>query len=87
MQLENRLKNIESAVEQRFASNETRRREVVDKLSDNDTSVKSEEKITFDTQERSMVKLSAELTSGVTVSQAVTSASVKRTMRALSSTQ
>ena len=83
-QLECRLKNIESTVEQRFASNESKINEFVDNLSsmlkmieDNDTSVKSEVKIKFDTQEKSMAKMSAELTSGVTVNQAVTSASVK----------
>ena len=41
------------------------------------TNVKSEVKIKFDTQEKNMAKMGAEMTSGVTVSQAVTSASVK----------
>ena len=42
-----------------------------------DTSVKAEVKDKFGVQEKSMAKMSAELTSGVTVNQAVTSASVK----------
>jgi len=83
-QLESRLKNIESTIEQRFVSNEAKINEFVDKLSsmlkmieDNDTNVKSEVNIKFDTQEKNMGKMSAELTSGVTVNQAVASASVK----------
>ena len=64
--LERRLKNIESTIEQRFVSNESKITEFVDKLSsmmkmieDNDTNVKSEVKIKFDTQEKNMAKMSA----------------------------
>ena len=70
-QLESRLKNLESSVEQRFASNEKKIDEFVEKLSNmlkmiesNDTSVKAEVKDKFDTQERSMAKMSADLTNG-----------------------
>ena len=83
-QLESRLKNIESTIEQRFASNELKINEFVEKLSsmlrtieNNDTSVKAEVKDKFDVQEKSMAKMSAQITSGVTVNQAVTSANVK----------
>ena len=78
------MKNIESTIEQRFVSNESEINEFVDKLSsmlkmidENDTNVKSEVTIKFDTQEKNMAKMSAELTSGVTVNQAVASASVE----------
>ena len=57
-QLESRLKNIESTIEQRFASYELKINEFVEKLSsmlrtieNNDTSVKAEVKEKFDVQE------------------------------------
>ncbi len=68
-QLESRLKNIESTIEQRFASNELKINEFVEKLSsmlrmieNNDTSVKAEVKDKFEVQEKRMAKMSAELT-------------------------
>ena len=83
-QLESRLKNMDSTVEQRFASNEKKIDEFVEKLSNmlkmiesNDTSVKAEVKDKFDTQERSMAKMNADLTNGAAANQVVTSASVK----------
>ena len=88
-QLESRLKNIESTIEQRFISNESKINEFVDKLSsmlkmieDNDTNVKSEVKIKFDTQEKNMAKMSADLTSEWQVRVSRTS----KTTRAMSST-
>ena len=83
-QLESRFKNIESTVEQRFTSNEKKIDEFVEKLcnmlkmiENNDTSVKAEVKDKFDTQERSMAKMSTDLINGATGNQVVTSASVK----------
>ena len=71
-QLESRLKNIESTVEQRFASNEKKIDEFAEKLSNmlkmiesNDTSVKAEVQDKFDTQERKMAQLSTDLMNGI----------------------
>ena len=65
-QMESRMKNIESTVEQRFLFNETKMNEVVGKIvmmmetiDDNDNNVKSELKSKFETLEQSVIKLSA----------------------------
>ena len=46
-------------------------------IKSNDTSVKADVKNKFDTQERSMAKMSADLTNGAAADQVVTSASVQ----------